>query len=114
MSSDRFQQLSEARRIPSMGIADERQRPAPGDEPKADFEAAGPVDPHPGRIGAKPVLQVAKESFCISLFACQPVGLAEMDQPLMAVELPDHFSVADGCLVQWVQPGPMKRWRLAS
>src|SRR5712692_5888396 len=89
----------------------ELESPAPGDETERDFQTTRPVDAHAGGIGAKPTLQMAHDSICIAFVTRQAIGLPEMHQPLMTVELPDDFGVAHAVVVEGIQPTPMReRW----
>ena len=49
-----------------------------------------------------------------SLVSGQPVGLAEADEPLMAVELPDDFAVPHRRRVEGVEPAPVRERRPTS
>src|SRR2546430_13696574 len=56
---------------------EQKQRPAPCDEPQRHLEAARPIDPRPGGIRTEPVANVSSEGVAVTLVARQLVGLAE-------------------------------------
>ena len=108
---NRFFELAEDIRRKRSRITDEHETPTPRDEPERNFQAARPVDAHARRVQAKPCQQVSNQRLRVALIAGQSPGLAEVHEPLVAVELPGHFAVADRVAVQRIQPTPVDEWR---
>src|SRR5207247_6363011 len=77
------------------GALEQGQRPAPGDQPEPYLQAARPVDAHPKGIGTHPLFHIPAEEVRVPLVASESVRLAEIEQPLVAVELPDHLAISD-------------------
>src|SRR6266550_8246760 len=88
-------------------IADENQRPAPCDEPECNFEAARPVDADAWWVQAKPRQHRVDDGLRITPVAGQSPRLRQLNEPLMAIELPDHFAVTNRCAVERVHLAPM-------
>src|SRR6185503_366457 len=87
---------------------EECERPAPRDQPEGDLETARPVDAHAGRVRPEPFGDRVSEAGRIALVTGAAVRLAEPDEPLVPVELPDNLAVPDHGCVEWVEQGPVE------
>ena len=88
-------------------ILEEVKRPGPGDEPEGHLEATGPVDADPAGVARNPASKVRAEGLGKPLVSGQPVGLAEPDHPLVAVQLPDDLAVPEGLSIQRIDRAPV-------
>src|SRR5205807_1462607 len=96
------------------GALEQGQRPAPGDQPEPYLQAARPVDAHPNGIGTHPLFHIPAEEVRVPLVASESVRLAEIEQPLVAVELPDHLAISDQRGVERIEVTPVNKWRAAT
>src|SRR5438270_4218235 len=113
MCLDRFFEFREHIGRKGAHIADEQKTPAPGNEAERNFQAARPVDAHARRVDAEPRLNVFDEGLPVALISGQPPCLAEVNEPLMTIELPDHFAVAHGRAIEGIEPAPVNEWSAA-
>ena len=103
------EQLSlEARR---QGLAEQRQRPQPGDQPQRHLQAARPVDASPARVRGRPPADRPDEGPAPAFVACEPIRLPERHQPLVAAELPLDLAVSNLPAVEHIQPAPVHERR---
>src|SRR5205814_1546861 len=65
-------------------------------------------------VAAHPRLHVRNYRLGVPFVPCQPIGLAERDQPLMAIELADDFRIADRCVIVRIERRPVAHWRVLS
>src|SRR5438046_7597403 len=80
--------------------AQQVEHPEPRDPTERNLEAARPVDPALARVGLDPRVDVRERLSGPPLVTAEVVRLCEMQQPLMAVELPGDLAVADHALVE--------------
>ena len=85
------------------------RRPAPRHQTQRRLEAARPVDPPLRRVGLHPMRRLPSERLREPLLAGQPVGLAQDDHPLVAVQLPDHLAVPRAGGIQRIETAPVPR-----
>ena len=90
---------------------EQRQRPAPGDQPERRLQAARPVDAHARGICPHPLLHVPGKGVRVALISRQPVGLSEREHPLMAVEFPDNLAVPHHGRVERIEAAPVDERR---
>src|SRR6185369_3008089 len=69
--------------------------------------AARPVDADTRRIGARPFADDGGKALGVSLVTGHPVRLAQANEPLVPVELPDDLAVPDPPRVEEVDVGPV-------
>jgi hypothetical protein len=74
-------------------VAQQQQRPAPGDEPKRHLEGSGPVDADTLRVGGKPPVDRRDAFGGVTLVTRQYSRLRQAHHPLMAIQLPDDPAV---------------------
>src|SRR5881628_2332502 len=93
---------------------EEEQRPAPGDETERHFETTRPIDALSSRIRGGPLVHRPDERLAIALVTGQPVGLAESDEPLVAIQLPYDLAVSHDGAVERIQLTPVNERRAPS
>ena len=76
--------------------------PRPADQPHAELDPAGPVDPREERVGSPPGPQLSGDHLGVPVVAGQPEGAGQDGQVVMARELPDRLDVARDGLVPMV------------
>src|SRR5438309_4736259 len=96
------------------GALEQGQRPAPGDQPEPYLQAARPVDAHPNGIGTHPLFHIPAEEVRVPLVASESVRLAEIEQPLVAIECPYHLAISDQLVVERIEVTPVNKWRAAT
>ena len=73
--------------------------PRPADQPHAELDPAGPVDPREERVGSPPGPQLSGHHLGVPVVTGQPEGAGQHGQVVMARELPDRLDVARDGLV---------------
>ena len=83
----------EQQEVWSEGVPAEVKRPYPCERTVGRFQRAGPVDASVIGTPLHPTREQAHEFVCILPLAGQPVGNAQIDEVLMAVQFPDVFHI---------------------
>ena len=90
---------------------EQHQRPAPGDQPEGRLQAARPVDADPRGICPQPCPHIPGEGLRVPLVPRQPVGLTEVEPPLVAAQLPNDLAVSDRSRIERIEPAPVHERR---
>ena len=88
-------------------VAEEDQRPAPGDQPVGNLEAARPVDAGSGRIRLEPRVNRSHTRPGHPFVTGQRPGLGQRDDPLMTIQFPDDLAVAHHRRIERIDPTPV-------
>ena len=80
--------------------AKQLEAPAPGHQSQRHLQAAGPVDAHAPGVGGHPGAHAIGKHRGIPFVAGETVGLSQMNQPLVAIELPDDLAVSDHVAIE--------------
>ena len=88
-------------------IAEQLERPQPGDRAIRHLEAARPVHTDFRRVGVHPLCQMRRHALGVSLGPGQQVGAAEQQKMLMPIQLPDDLVVADDGGIEAAHATPM-------
>src|SRR4028118_1677957 len=88
--------------------------PGPGERAEGDCQTAGPVDAALRRVGARPRVEVARESFGVAFVPGVPEGATEHGEILLTIQLPDDLFIARHRRVEIINATPMRERRALS